>query len=242
MIYSKFAEIYNELMDHSLYEEWKNYVLKRVQSGKLLEVACGTGDLAILLHKAGFEVTATDLSYEMLSIAAKKLEEQNEYLELAQINMLDLDGLDKYDVITCFDDSICYLSDLNELEQAFTTTYNHLNDGGKYLFDAHSIFQMDEKFPGYMFNFKNEENAFMWSSYTGEYEHSCEHELTFFTWNEELQAYDVDEELHYERTYEISTYIETLKKVGFKDIKVSADFGKTDVKEDSTRWFFECTK
>lgn len=242
MIYSKFAEIYNELMDDSLYEYWKNYVLKRVQSGTLLEVACGTGDLAILLKKAGFEVTATDLSYEMLSIAAKKIEEQNEYLELAQINMINLDGLDQYDVITCFDDSICYLEDLNQLEQAFTTAYEHLNDHGKYLFDSHSIYQMDEKFPGYMFNFKNEENAFMWSSYEGEFDHSCEHELTFFTWNEKKSAYDVDEELHYERTYEIQTYLKVLEKVGFKDIKVSAEFGNSEVKADSTRWFFECTK
>lgn len=242
MIYSKFAEIYNELMDDSLYSRWKNYVEHRSVKGKLLELACGTGDLAILLQQAGYEVTATDLSMEMLEIAAKKIEANGLNFELGQMNMLDLSGVNKFDTITCFDDSICYLSDKKQLQEAFSEAYQHLNDGGKYLFDAHSLYQMDEVFPGYMFNFKNEENAFMWSSYEGDFKHSIEHDLTFFTWNEKTNAYDVEEELHKERTYELSTFVKLLKKTGFRDVKVTADFGDSEVLEDSDRWFFECIK
>ncbi|MDO1605599.1 class I SAM-dependent methyltransferase [Lactobacillus sp. YT155] len=242
MIYAKFAEIYNELMDDSLYEKWSNYVQQRSQKSTLLELACGTGDLAILLKKAGYEVTATDLSIEMLEIAAKKIEANNEYFELAQLNMLDLSPMGTFDTITCFDDSICYLSDKKQLQLAFNQAYEHLTDNGKYLFDAHSLYQMDEVFPGYMYNFKNENSAFMWSSYEGEVPHSIEHDLTFFDWNEDKQAYDVSEELHKERTYELEVYLKCLKKAGFKDVKVTSDFGNEEVNESSTRWFFECSK
>lgn len=242
MIYSKFAEIYNELMDDSLYSKWENYVEKRSTKGKLLELACGTGDLAILLKKAGYDVTATDLSIEMLEIAAQKIEANDLNFEIGQMNMLDLSGVDKFDVITCFDDSICYLEDKKQLKIAFNEAYEHLNKNGKYLFDAHSLYQMDKVFPGYMFNFKNEENAFMWSSYEGEFKHSIEHDLTFFTWNEKTDAYNVEEELHKERTYEIDVFIKLLEKVGFKDVKVTANFGDSEVLEDSDRWFFECIK
>ncbi|MGR3741608.1 class I SAM-dependent DNA methyltransferase [Companilactobacillus sp. DQM5] len=242
MIYSKFAEIYNELMDDSLYEKWQNYVEKRSDKSDLLEVACGTGDLAILLKKSGYNVTASDLSYEMLEIAAKKIEDNNLLFDLVQIDMLDLTGLEKYDVITCFDDSICYLKNENELQQAFNQAFVHLNNGGKYLFDAHSLYQMDTIFPGYMYNFKNSENAFMWSSYEGEFEHSIEHDLTFFSWNENIQGYDVSEELHHERTYELDVYVNHLKKAGFKDIEVTTDFGNSAIYDHATRWFFECTK
>lgn len=242
MIYSKFAEIYNELMDDSLYSKWEKYVEQRSSKTNLLELACGTGDLAILLKKAGYDVTATDLSMEMLEIAAKKIEDSNLNFEIGQMNMLDLSGVDKFDTITCFDDSICYLSDKKQLQAAFNEAYEHLNDNGKYLFDAHSLYQMDEIFPGYMFNFKNEENAFMWSSYEGEFEHSVEHDLTFFTWNEKTDSYDVAEELHYERTYKLDVYLKQLKKAGFKNVKVTTDFGDSEAYETADRWFFECTK
>lgn len=243
MIYSKFAEIYNELMDDSLYADWREYVLSNVtQKGSLLEVAGGTGDLAILLQEAGYDVTLTDLSYEMLEVAVKKLTAAKKTMDIAQVNMMDLSDLDNFDVITCFDDSICYLKDENETLQAFKEAASHLNDKGTYLFDAHSIYQMDEKFPGYMFNFKNEDSAFMWSSYEGEFEHSVEHDLTFFSWNEKKDGYDVDEELHEERTYSIETYIRLLKEAGFNNVEVTANFGREEVKDDSIRWFFKCKK
>ncbi|GKQ42516.1 methyltransferase [Companilactobacillus sp. RD055328] len=242
MIYSKFAEIYNELMDDSLYSRWQSYVQQRTSKGKLLELACGTGDLAILLKQSGYDVTATDLSMEMLEIAAEKIETNHLNFELGQMNMLDLSGVDKFDTITCFDDSICYLTDESQLQLAFDEAFEHLNTGGKYLFDAHSLYQMDEVFPGYMFNFKNEENAFMWSSYEGEEVHSVEHDLTFFTFNEKTNSYDVTEELHHERTYDIDVYIKRLEKSGFSNIKVTANFGDSEVSETVDRWFFECTK
>lgn len=243
MIYNSFARVYSELMDDSLYARWAQYVEKQVSKNgrSLLDVACGTGDLTILLADK-FQVTGTDLSEEMLKIAAEKAQKANKSIPFVQSNMLDLYDFDKFDVITCFDDSICYLKDEDELAIAFNQAYQHLNDGGKYLFDAHSLYQMDEVFPGYMFNHRAEDSAFMWNSYEGEYPHSIEHELTFFNWNDKIQGYSVNTELHKERTYPSETFINILKDIGFKNVAVSADFGDSEVQADSTRWFFTAEK
>lgn len=243
MIYDSFAQVYSDLMDDSLYEKWADYVKKQSNKGSksLLDVACGTGDLTIILADK-FQVTGTDLSEEMLMLAQEKAEANDVEIPFVPSNMLDLSEFDDYDLITCFDDSICYLKDESELKEAVKQAFDHLNVGGKYLFDAHSLYQMDEVFPGYMFNNKQEDSAFMWNSYEGEYPHSIEHELTFFNWDEGIGGYEASTEVHKERTYPIETYVDALDKAGFKNIQVSADFGKSDVKKNSNRWFFSAEK
>lgn len=242
MIYNSFASVYSELMDDTLYNKWADYVQQQVPTDqKLLDVACGTGDLTILLADK-YDVTGTDLSEEMLKIARQKATKAKKEIPFEPSNMMDLYNFGQFDVITCFDDSICYLTDEDELAIAFDQAYQHLNKGGKYLFDAHSLYQMDEVFPGYMFNHRTEDSAFMWNSYEGEYPHSIEHELTFFNWNDKIKGYSVNTELHKERTYPIETFKLILSDVGFKNIQVSADFGKSAIQDDSNRWFFAAEK
>ncbi|PMD73397.1 class I SAM-dependent DNA methyltransferase [Companilactobacillus nuruki] len=243
MIYNSFARVYSELMDDSLYSKWAKYVENQVSpdNKSLLDVACGTGDLTILLADK-YQVTGTDLSKEMLKIADEKATKAHKAIAFEQSNMMDLYDFKSFDVITCFDDSICYLRDEDELAVAFNQAYQHLNNGGKYLFDAHSLYQMDEVFPGYMFNHRTEDSAFMWNSFEGEYPHSIEHELTFFNWNDDIKGYSVNTELHKERTYPIETFKMILEDIGFKNISISADFGESDVQNDSTRWFFSAEK
>ncbi|WP_125567599.1 class I SAM-dependent DNA methyltransferase [Companilactobacillus insicii] len=242
MIYNSFARVYSELMDDDLYNDWADYVEQRSSEKEtLLDVACGTGDLTILLANK-YNVNGTDLSEEMLKIAEEKSKSANVTIPFIQSNMLDLFELDNYDLITCFDDSICYLKDEDELAIAFNQAYQHLNSNGKYLFDAHSLYQMDEVFPGYMFNYKEEDSAFMWNSYEGDNPHSIEHELTFFNWDDDIGGYKSNTEIHRERTYPIKTFVSILEDIGFKNIKVSADFGKSEPKQNSNRWFFEAEK
>ncbi|WP_099974985.1 class I SAM-dependent DNA methyltransferase [Lactobacillus terrae] len=243
MIYDSFASVYSELMDDSLYERWAEFVSSNTspEQKTLLDVACGTGDLSIILDNE-FDVEGTDLSTSMLEIAEDKAKKANKNIKFEQGNMLDLYNFGKYDIITCFDDSICYLKDEDQLYMAFKQSFEHLNENGVYMFDAHSLYQMDEVFPDYMFNHKTEDSAFMWSSFEGDFEHSIEHELTFFNWNEEISGYSVNTEVHKERTYPYEVFLQILKDVGFKDISISSDFGKSNDLESSTRWFFVAHK
>ncbi len=61
----------NRLMTLGLDRCWRKRALRRVQ-GNVLDVACGTGDMAVSLVERGCTVTGIDLSEEMLSIARQK--------------------------------------------------------------------------------------------------------------------------------------------------------------------------
>ncbi|WP_125704591.1 class I SAM-dependent DNA methyltransferase [Lacticaseibacillus daqingensis] len=244
MIYSTFAQVYDTLMDADLYADWRDYVTARVTPAgqPLLELAGGSGSLALLLDEAGFAVTDFDLSGDMLALAEQKIDAQGRDIPLILGDMRDLTDMPTYAVVTCFDDSICYMADLATVQTVFEQVFSVLEPGGDFLFDAHSLYQMDTVFPGYMYNYQTEDYAFMWHSYEGEVPHSVEHDLTFFVYDEKLDAYHPLIETHHERTYAVSDYVSALTAAGFTDIEVTADFGQGPVQDDSTRWFFRGKK
>jgi ubiquinone/menaquinone biosynthesis C-methylase UbiE len=227
-----------------LYADWANFVTERVpaQGTKLLELAGGSGSLAVKLAQAGYDVTLLDLSAEMLSLALNKLSVAHLSLPMIQADMRDFGVIDQFDVVTCFDDSICYMNNLDDVRAVFTEVAANLKSGGRFMFDAHSLYQMDEVFPGYMYNYQTEDYAFLWSSYEGEQPHSAEHDLIFFIYNEDIDAYKPLIEQHKERTYPIADFKAALTDCGFTDVQVSADFGRSAVQDDSTRWFFSAVK
>lgn len=244
MSYQTFAQVYDAIMDDSLYERWGRFVNQNLQNNgqKLLELACGTGALAVTLKKLGYNVTGLDLSPNMLSLANERAIFAGVQLPLIEGDMLDLSDVGEFEAVTCFSDSICYMPDEEAVSTVFKEVSNILTPTGIFLFDVHSTYQVDEIFPGYMYNDQSEEISFLWKSYPGENKHSIEHDLTFFVYNEDIDSYERFDETHKERTYPLETYYDMLKKAGFSSVKVYADFGSSEVEKESIRWFFACTK
>lgn len=244
MIYQTFAKLYDDLMDPAMYDQWLDFVSKRQPEKKVdwLDLACGSGRLAVKLIQSGYQVSGFDLSEEMLALADEHVQEAGVTLPLIQGNMLDLSELDQYDVISCFADSFCYLPNDHDLKVCFTQVFHHLKPNGKLLFDVISPYQTDEIYPGYMYNYVDDQQAFLWTTYQTEEPHSVEHDLTFFIKNGTKNTYSKINELHHERTYDLNTYLTLLEAVGFKNTHVSSNFGNSSIDDKSTRWFFECTK
>ena len=219
--YETFASVYDAIMDDSLYEKWTDFSLRHFPKDKkkLLELACGTGIQSIYFKQAGFDVTGLDLSQEML----------------------DLSGVGQFDLVNCYSDSICYMEDEVDVGQVFIQVYQHLNEGGRFIFDVHSIYQIDEVFPGYSYHENAETFAMVWDSYADEPPHSIVHELTFFVQDEDGR-FTRHDEVHEERTYEILTYDILLEQAGFKNVKVYADFEDKEPTDKSARWFFVAEK
>ena len=159
-------------------------------------------------------------------------------------DMLDPTGLGQFQTITCFADSLCYLNDLAQVNAALTQAGQHLAPGGKFLFDVITPYQTDQVYPGYSFNYQDEDHtrAFMWQSFADEeVAHGVIHDLTFFIQQGD-GSYRRLSETHFERTYPLADYLTALKVAGFDQVQVSADFGRHEVKDDTTRWFFVCQK
>lgn len=247
MNYQTFAKMYDDLFDEAAYADWFQYATKFIKNkdGKLLELAGGAGRLAIQLKQAGYDdISVLDLSTEMLALAAQHAQEAELDLPLIEGDMREWSDFDeRFATITSFADSFNYLANEDEILMAFKQVAEHLEDGGQFLFDVISPWQTDVYYPGYMYNWHDDETAFMWSSYgVEEQPHTVEHELTFFVYNEDIDGFQQLQEVHTERTYSLDTYKRLLTEAGFTNIEVTADFGRAEVTDESPRWFFNATK
>ena len=247
MNYQTFAKLYDDLFDEAAYADWFQYATKFIKNkdGKLLELAGGAGRLAIQLKQAGYDdISVLDLSTEMLALAAQHSQEAELDLPLIEGDMREWSDFDeRFATITSFADSFNYLANEDETLMAFKQVAEHLEDGGQFLFDVISPWQTDVYYPGYMYNWHDDETAFMWSSYgVEEQPHTVEHELTFFVYNEDIDGFQQLQEVHTERTYSLDTYKRLLTEAGFTNIEVTADFGRAEVTDGSPRWFFNATK
>ena len=193
--------------------------------------------------KDGYNVTGLDLSEEMLMIASQRAYEEEATVQFVEGNMLDLSESGQYQAITCFSDSLCYMQNDQEVQQVFDEVYQALEENGRFLFDVHSVYQIDQVFPEYSYHYQGDDFAFLWDSYTGKEKHSIEHYLTFFVESQEKDGtFTREDELHQERTYPLENYLRMLENSGFAKVEVFADFTDETPNEESRRWFFVAQK
>ena len=79
--YTFLSHFYDLLNDEVDYDGWfefinSNFIKHSLKPASVLDLACGTGEMAIRFAKAGIETIAVDLSNEMLSIAKQKADEK----------------------------------------------------------------------------------------------------------------------------------------------------------------------
>lgn len=116
------------------------WYLYRTQSfdGPVLDLACGTGRLALLLAGEGFEVTAIDRSDGMLNLFRKKLQAQPDQvrkrIEIQNQSLASFNLDDKFNTIICCD---AFFHNLTVIEQinCLNRVAGHLTGQGRFLFN-----------------------------------------------------------------------------------------------------------
>lgn len=246
MSYERFAYIYDELMQDVPYDQWVELVDEKrdkygITGRKLLDLGCGTGELSVRLAKDGYDVTGVDLSSDMLAMAQTKASANGVVIGFLQQNMVDLQLIDKYDVIGIFCDSLNYLNDPEEIKQTFQRVHKYLSDGGLFIFDVHSIYKMANIFIDQTFTYDQGEICYIWNCFPGDWPYSVEHELTFFV-ESEPGKYERFDELHFQRTFSINDYSNWLTEAGFEVLEVTGDFLNSKPAREAERIFFTVRK
>jgi SAM-dependent methyltransferase len=118
------------------------YVLTRLgqRPRTVLDVACGEGAFAVQMAREGYAVTGVDRSPRMLEIArerARLAEVEVRFLE-QDLRALALD--ERYDLVTCWFDSLNYLLTADDLARAFCGVGAALAEGGLFLFDMNTLY------------------------------------------------------------------------------------------------------
>jgi demethylmenaquinone methyltransferase/2-methoxy-6-polyprenyl-1,4-benzoquinol methylase len=94
---------------------------------QVCDLACGTGDLSILMAKQGAKVTGIDLSEQMLNYAKLKSQSENLSIEFKHQNILDIKEQNQFDLVT-----IGYgIRNLPNYENGLKVMYQILKTGGR---------------------------------------------------------------------------------------------------------------
>ena len=244
MSYQNFAYFYDNLMKDAPYGDWVEFVKEiagnySLSGRSILDVGCGTGELAARLSKEGFQLTGVDLSEEMLEVAMSKALDEGVAIQYFHQDMRELSDLGLYDMVLIFCDSLNYLDGEEDIKKTFTAVAGHLKKDGLFLFDVHSIHKMETLFNNQVYADNGDEVSFIWNAWKGEEPHSVHHELTFFMYDEEGDAYLRFDEDHDQRTYPVEDYLKWLDESGFECLEVLGDFRESPL-DTAERIFFVC--
>ena len=247
--YTGFASVYDLFMDNIPYKDWCAYVIgllkeHGISDGLLLDLGCGTGKLTRLLAAEGYDMIGVDLSEEMLEIALEhEMEDPKQILYLQQdMREFELYGTVRAIVSIC--DSMNYLEDYEDLVQVLRLANNYLDPKGIFIFDMNTVYKYREQLGEQTIAENREESSFIWENYFDEGEMVNEYDLTLFIRDEDGR-YSKYEETHYQKAFEISAVLKTVKEAGMELVAVYDAFTREPVKENSDRVYFvvrECGK
>jgi SAM-dependent methyltransferase len=148
-MYSFYAEHYDEGQTRFslLMHDYLLDILRRheLTGSRMVDLACGTGTLAVLMAEAGWDVLGIDRSTEMLAGAQRKLRSfrGSGAARFRRGDIRELSVQEPVQLVTCFYDSLNYLLQEEDLQAVFQATAAALAPGGLLIFDMNTIFFLE---------------------------------------------------------------------------------------------------
>lgn len=236
--YEEFASIYDEMMEDIDYEEVAEFISSRIDDDctNLLEVACGTGNVTEHLVYENFNITAFDLSEEMLIGAINKMR-RFKNVEFHTANMIDFDFAKKYEACCCCCDGMNYINRDN-LNKFFINVHRHLHDEGWFIFDVSSEYKYRSMDKTYVYD---KDNVFyVWENELDD--EKINMEINFFCKTDGDDKYKRITEYQTHYLHKNENIISDLKKNGFTDILTYDGYTGKPLEEKSIRSTFVCRK
>ncbi len=187
---------------------------------RVLDLACGTGAAALRFAAQGYHVTGIDGSAPMLEVARQKATEEGAAIHFIQQDMRAFTIPEPVNLLTCFYDSLNYLTDVADLVRTFTCMRDALAPDGLAVFDMNTRAGLEADW-----------NGNCWVQEIGD---------TYFiqqaAWNAETAIatmtltcfirlghdYRRFEEIHTERGYTLDEIIAALEKAGLTPLDAFA--------------------
>ena len=252
--YSTIAGVYDGLNTGCDYNLLCSYLTKEIRENEkskaslLLDLACGTGKLTLLMREMGFDMTGIDLSEDMLAVARESCYDKgiNDVLWLCQ-DMTDFELYGTVDACVCTLDGLNYLTFEGELEQTFSCVHNYLIPDGLFIFDMTTKYKFENIYASnsYLYEGESESGEYFcaWQNMYDRESEVCEFALTTFVKNQN-GSYRRADEVQYQRMYEAHHVKALLTKCGFEVLAVTGGLEFSSLKDDDERMFFvaKCKK
>lgn len=198
--YEELSKYYDSLLrDDEAFSLWLKYI-EEEPFDTCLELASGSGVLAGMLKKKGYDIIASDISKEMKNVSKDNYD--GEYLIL---NMTDYNLDKKFDLILCLCDSFNYLYE-EELDSFFKCAYNHLNENGRIIFDTHHLNRLEEFKNEYVEEDYVDGVAYQWTINSDPIDYQINEHFTFYTKDGMIQEH------HCQNVFEYKTIEDKMNK------------------------------
>lgn len=255
--YSAFADVYDELMNDVPYDAWTERIdrdirrfgisktksecgedaqdeeaLLESERNLVADIGCGTGVITRKLFDMGYDVFGIDYSPEMLSRAMDSDEDRG----IMYLNQ-DMRELDLYSTIgtaVSICDSINYLLEDEDLDDAFEGISKFLYPGGIFIFDCNTSYKYRESIGESTIAESGEDVSFIWENYYDEEENVNEYDLTLFIKRED-GLYERAEETHLQRGIEVSDIERLADRCGLEIVLMVDSDTEEEVREETER-------
>jgi len=135
--YDSLADEYDEMtgMESRFSKETPIFqsLIKKYHITKALDAGCGTGFHSILLAQLGLQITATDISENMLRLAQKNAKQRKVQIKIIKASFDDLNKNvnNIYDAVFCLGNSLVHIQKEKELLNSLENIYGILKSGGQ---------------------------------------------------------------------------------------------------------------
>ena len=241
--YSKFALVYDNLMDNIPYDDWTSYLKKLlddydIKEGIIAELGCGTGNITERLTEYGYDMIGIDNSPEMLDIAMQKgAANKSSSLYLCQdMREFELYGTVRAVISLC--DSINYITDKDDLVTIMRLVNNYLDPGGLFIFDFNTLHYYRDVVADNTIAEDRDDISFIWDNYFDEDTNINELALSLFVKDKESESDDIYKkysELHLQKAYTLDEIKEAIAASGLEFITAFNAFTSDTPDEDSER-------
>ena len=223
--YRELAKSYDRLtsdVDYQATVDFYDQILARegLTPRTAVDLACGTGSVALLLVQKGLQVTAVDMSCDMLTAAQQKAAEANLYPQFVCQPLQELQLPRGVDLAVCALDSIDYILDPKDCREAFRRIYKALNPGGCFIFDVNTPEKL-RAMDGQVFLDEDDDVYCVWRGEFDEESNICSYGMDLFQRDGDVWLRSFEE--HQEYAYSAQQLEEYLRSAGFTSIRVYGD-------------------
>ncbi|WKY46731.1 class I SAM-dependent methyltransferase [Eubacteriaceae bacterium ES3] len=223
-MYQEFSQVYDELMKEINYSEWTDY-LKRIfynsknEINEVLEFGCGSGNITLKLAESGYQMTAIDISEDMLTVADEKANQKginNISFYLGDMTNFMLDY--QYDAVIACCDTVNYLKDMDEIQSFLICSRDCLKEEGLLMFDINTSTKYKKVIKDNTFIYNLDDVYCVWEN-EPDSDNNCVHfNLTFFAKNSD-GTYNRYEENQTQYYFSLEDIHHCLLNLGYKNIK-----------------------
>ena len=186
------------------------------EGGEVLDLCCGTGQLAAVLLENGYKVTGVDISEGQLKYARKNAPGARFVKADARAFKLKK----KYDAVFCTFDALNHILKIEEIRQVFQRVGACLKSGGVFIFDLNT----EKEFKANWIDNQNitDKPGFFYVIRTVYDKEKRLGEFQITAFRKTAKSWVRTDTRVYETFYSRASIAAALKKAGFKDIETFA--------------------